>query len=199
MSAKASAKASAKPTPRVLVWAPFVALVSVASFCASSTASSTASSNAAKGPSAPLPAGSAAPNVAGVDQNGQTVRLKDLRGQPVLVFFYPKAGTPGCTKEACAFRDAWQKYQTAGVRIVGVSHDSVADQAAFAREHGLTFPLVSDSEGTWGHAFGVPLRMWKFYSRVSFLIGRDGNIAKTYLDVDPGVHAGQVLADASAL
>ncbi len=127
------------------------------------------------------------------------MRLKELRGQPVLVFFYPKAGTPGCTKEACAFRDVWQKYQTAGVRIVGVSHDSVADQAAFAREHGFTFPLVSDSDGKWGQAFGVPLRLWKFYSRVSFLIGRDGKIAKTYLDVDPGVHANQVLADARAL
>ena len=194
-----SPKASAKPTPRALLWAPFVALVSVASFCASACASSTASSSAAKGPSAPLLARSAAPDVAGVDQNGQTVRLKDLRGQLLLVFFYPKAGTPGCTKEACAFRDAWQKYQTAGVRIVGVSHDSVADQAAFAREHGLTFPLVSDSEGNWGRAFGVPLHLWKLYSRVSFLIGRDGKIAKTYLDVDPGVHAGQVLADASAL
>jgi peroxiredoxin Q/BCP len=173
---------------------PWVTLLALAS-CASSCASS----GAAKGPSAPLPAGSVAPDVAGVDQNGRPVRLNDLRGQPFLVFFYPKAGTPGCTKEACSLRDAWQKYQTSGVRIVGVSHDSVADQAAFSREHGFPFPLVSDSEGNWGRAFGVPLRLWKFYSRVSFLVGRDGKVAKTYLDVDPGVHANQVLADASAL
>lgn len=162
--------------------------------CASSTSGSTASR-----PGSPLGAGSAAPDVAGSDQSGSTVRLKDLRGKPVLVFFYPKAGTPGCTKEACAFRDVWQRYQAAGIRVVGVSHDSVSDQAAFAREHGFKFPLVSDTEGTWGAAFGVPLRIWKFYSRISFLIGRDGKVAKTYLDVDPGVHASQVLADAQAL
>lgn len=83
--------------------------------------------------------------------------------------------------------------------MVGVSHDSVADQAAFAREHGLKFPLVSDSDGQWGQGFGVPLRLWKFYARVSFLVGRDGVVAKTYLDVDPGVHASQVLADAKEL
>ena len=158
-----------------------------------------ASSGAAKGPDAPLPVGSALPDLTGSDQNGQPVQLKALQGKPLLVFFYPKAGTPGCTKEACAFRDAWLQYESAGVQVVGVSHDSVADQAAFAREHGLKFPLVSDSEGRWGQAFGVPLRVWKFYSRISFLIGRNGRVAKTYLDVDPGVHASQVLADARGL
>jgi peroxiredoxin Q/BCP len=83
--------------------------------------------------------------------------------------------------------------------VVGVSHDTVADQAAFAREHGFKFPLVSDTEGRWGKAFGVPLRVWKFYSRISFLFGPGGTVAKTYLDVDPGVHASQVLADAKGL
>ena len=158
-----------------------------------------ASSKAAQGPSAPLAIGSAAPELEGVDQSGSTVRLKDLRGQPLLVFFYPKAGTPGCTKEACAFRDAWKSYETAGIRVVGVSHDTVADQAAFTREHGFRFPLISDTDERWGKAFGVPLRVWKFYSRISFLIGRDGKVAKTYLDVDPGVHARQVMADAQSL
>jgi peroxiredoxin Q/BCP len=158
-----------------------------------------ASSGAAKGPEAPLAVGSALPDLTGVDQNGQPVRLKALQGSPLLVFFYPKAGTPGCTKEACAFRDAWLRYESAGVQVVGVSHDSVADQAAFSREHGFKFPLVSDSEGRWGQAFGVPLRVWKFYSRISFLFGRNGVVAKTYLDVDPGVHASQVLADAKGL
>jgi thioredoxin-dependent peroxiredoxin len=158
-----------------------------------------ASSSAAKGPDGPLRAGSALPDLSGSDQNGHAIRLKALQGKPLLVFFYPKAGTPGCTKEACAFRDAWLQYESAGVQVVGVSHDSVADQAAFAREHGLKFPLVSDRDGRWGQAFGVPLRVWKFYSRISFLVGRDGIIAKTYLDVDPGVHASQVLTDTKAL
>ncbi len=158
-----------------------------------------ASSGAAKSPDAPLPAGSALPDLTGIDQDGQPVRLKALKGKPLLVFFYPKAGTPGCTKEACAIRDVWQQYETAGVRVVGVSHDTVADQAAFAREHGFKFPLVSDTEGRWGKAFGVPLHVWKFYSRISFLFGPGGTVAKTYLDVDPGVHASQVLADAKGL
>jgi thioredoxin-dependent peroxiredoxin len=162
-------------------------------------ATACASSSAAQAPSAPLAAGAPAPELEGTDQNGSTVRLKDLRGQPLLLFFYPKAGTPGCTKEACAFRDVWQSYQTAGVRVVGVSHDTVADQAAFSRKHSFAFPLISDTDGRWGKAFGVPLRIWKFYSRISFLISRDGKVAKTYLDVDPGVHARQVLADAQAL
>jgi peroxiredoxin Q/BCP len=185
-------------------------LVLTATACAGATSAATPAApsastpaatpaSAAQAPSAPLGVGSVAPDVTGADQNGSAVRLKDLRGQAVLVFFYPKAGTPGCTKEACAFRDVWQRYEKAGVRVVGVSHDTVADQAAFAREHGFKFPLVSDTEGTWGKAFGVPLRVWKFYSRISFLVGRDGRIAKTYLDVDPGVHAGQVLADAQSL
>ena len=158
-----------------------------------------ASSGAGKGPDGPLPVGSTLPDVTGNDQNGNAVRLKALQGKPLLVFFYPKAGTPGCTKEACAFRDAWLQYEAAGVQVVGVSHDSVADQAAFSREHGFKFPLVSDSEGRWGQAFGVPLRVWKFYSRISFLVARDGRVARTYLDVDPGVHAKQVLADAKGL
>jgi thioredoxin-dependent peroxiredoxin len=162
-------------------------------------ASSHAGSNDSEAPSAPLAAGAKTPELEGVDQNGATVRLKDLRGKPLLLFFYPKAGTPGCTKEACAFRDVWKRYQDAGVRVVGVSHDSVDAQVAFSREHGFQFPLVSDKDGRWGKAFGVPLRAWMFYSRISFLVGRDGKVAKTYLDVDPGVHAGQVLADAKGL
>jgi peroxiredoxin Q/BCP len=175
-------------------WFRATALLWTLTACASSTHGSPADK-----PGTPLAAGSAAPDVAGSDQNGSPVRLKELRGHPVLLFFYPKAGTPGCTKEACAFRDVWQRYEAAGIRVVGVSHDSVSDQAAFAREHGFKFPLVSDTEGRWGAAFGVPLRLWKFYSRISFLIDRDGKVAKTYLDVDPGVHASQVLADAQRL
>ncbi len=158
-----------------------------------------ASSSAAQTPSAPIPAGTLVPDLEGTNQEGVTLRLKDERGHPLLVYFYPKAGTPGCTKEGCAFRDVWQSYSQAGIRVVGVSHDTVADQAAFAREHGFPFPLISDIDGRWGKAFGVPLRLWKFYSRVSFLIGRDGKVAKTYLDVDPGVHAKQVLEDAKDL
>lgn len=169
------------------------------SACATSSPSSGSSTASSSGPPAPLAAGSVAPELEGTDQNGSPLRLADLRGQPILVFFYPKAGTPGCTKEACAFRDVWQRYQEAGVRVVGVSHDDVVAQAAFAREHGFQFPLISDKDGRWGKAFGVPLRAWTFYSRISFLIGRDGKIAKTYLDVDPGVHASQVLTDAKAL
>lgn len=145
-----------------------------------------------------LPAGSQAPDVSGEDQRGQTIRLRDLRGKPVVVYFYPKDGTPGCTKEACAFRDVWSRYDEAGVAVLGVSADDRASHAEFAAEHKLTFPLVADPDGVWTGAFGVSSTLG-MASRVTFLIDRDGAVAKVYPDVDPGVHAIEVLADAEKL
>jgi peroxiredoxin Q/BCP len=143
-----------------------------------------------------LTAGSQAPKLSAVDQNGQEVRVPS--DAAALVFFYPRDGTPGCTREACAFRDAWQRYVDAGVRVIGVSSDSAESHRKFAKEHGLTFPLVADENDAWAKAFGVG-KMMGMDKRVSFLIGPDGSIKKTYGDVDPGVHAGEVLADAAKL
>lgn len=145
-----------------------------------------------------LPVGELAPDLVGTDQAGKKHRLRDTGGNATIVYFYPKDGTPGCTEEACAFRDVWSKFEQAQVRLFGVSNDSATSHAEFAKEHKLTFPLIADEDGRWAAAFGVGGTLG-MYSRVSFLVGPDGKIAKLYPDVDPGVHAAEVLADAQAL
>jgi thioredoxin-dependent peroxiredoxin len=148
-----------------------------------------------------LPVGALAPDLAGQDQNGKEHRLRQDAAAPTaptVVYFYPMDGTPGCTKEACAFRDAWKKYEAAGVRLYGVSSDDVESHKGFATKHELPFTLIADPEHKWATAFGVSVTLGMF-SRVSFLIGPDGKVAKVYPDVDPGIHADEVLADAKAL
>lgn len=149
---------------------------------------------AAEGNDGLLSVHSEAPDVSALDQNGNTVRLKDFRGKHVVVYFYPKDATPGCTKEACAFRDVWDRYQAAGVQVLGVSTDDVASKKAFAEEHKLPFPVLADTSQEWARAFGVPLRMG-FAKRVTFVIDPHGSVARVYRDVDPGVHAVQILVD----
>lgn len=140
--------------------------------------------------------GTTVPALVRVDHRGDVVSLKSEK--PTLLYFYPKDGTPGCTKEACAFRDSWQRYRTAGLRVIGVSQDSAESHRAFAEEHGLPFSLIADPEEVWSDAFGVG-SFAGFDARVSFLIDGDGKVRKVYEDVDPGVHADQVLNDAAAL
>lgn len=145
-----------------------------------------------------LTVGSVAPEVVGRDLAAREVKLSALRGKPVVVFFYPADGTPGCTKEACAFRDAWKKFESANVGVIGVSNDSTASHERFQRERGLPFALASDENGAVGAAYGVRKKPWG-YDRVSFLVDREGKVARVWPDVDPGVHADEVLAAASAL
>jgi peroxiredoxin Q/BCP len=145
-----------------------------------------------------LPVGAEAPDVEAVDANGAVTHLASLRGQPVVVYFYPADGTPGCTKEACAFRDAWTKLQSAHVAIVGVSSQSRESHVAFEKEHHLPFPLVADENGIAQRAYGVSKGLFG-YSRVSFLVDASGRVAKVWPDVDPALHADEVLAAASAL
>ena len=145
-----------------------------------------------------LPVGSPAPEVIGHDAAKREVKLSALRGRAVVVFFYPADGTPGCTKEACAFRDAWSKLERANVGVIGVSNDSPESHEKFQREKNLPFALASDQSGAVAAAYGVSKKLWG-YDRVSFLVDRDGKIARVWPDVDPGVHADEVLAAASAL
>lgn len=145
-----------------------------------------------------LSAGSAAPDLSAPDQNGKAHRISEERGHALIVYFYPKDNTPGCTKEACAFRDAWERYQKAGVQIFGVSADDQKSHEAFAKEQKLPFPILADPGNAWSKAFGVSTRLG-MTARVSFLIDASGKVAKVYPDVDPGVHAGDVLKDAAAL
>lgn len=144
-----------------------------------------------------LAAGAEPPNLAATDQNGKEHRLGDERGHAVIVYFYPKDGTPGCTKEACAFRDAWNKFKDANVQVFGVSEDDAKSHEEFSKEQKLPFPILADPNGVWLRAFGVPSRLG-MASRVSFLIDANGKVAKVYPDVDPGVHADEVLKDATA-
>jgi peroxiredoxin Q/BCP len=145
-----------------------------------------------------LPAGAPAPALRAADQEGRVHELREAQGYPTVVYFYPKDATPGCTREACAFRDVWAQYQQAGVRLYGVSTDDQASHARFARKHRLPFPLLADPRHEWARAFGVPLRLG-MAKRVSFLLDREGRVARVYPDVDPGVHAQRVLADAATL
>jgi len=171
------------------------ALVTVAACGAACSRTSKAASTPAEDAQA-FGVGSEVPPLVRVDHRGQVVNLRTA--EPTLVYFYPKDGTPGCTQEACAFRDAWQRYAAAGVRVIGVSNDDDDAHRAFAKEHSLPFSLIADPEHVWSKAFGVTTFMG-MDARVSFLIGRDDKVVRVYADVDPGVHADQVLADAAAL
>jgi peroxiredoxin Q/BCP len=144
-----------------------------------------------------LPVGAEAPDVEGFDASGASTRLSSLRGQSAVVYFYPKDATPGCTKEACAFRDAWDRLKAAHVAVIGVSTQGRDSHATFQKDQHLPFPLVPDESGAVGRAYGVSMAPWG-YSRVSFLVGPDGKIAKVWPKVDPAVHADEVLAAAGA-
>lgn len=145
-----------------------------------------------------LPAGAPAPDVVGEDGSGHPVTLGAVRGHPAVVYFYPRDGTPGCTAEACAFRDAWDRYAKAGITIFGVSSDSAESHRAFRDEHHLPFPLVADEAGSLAAAYGVPKKLWG-YARVTFLIDSRGVVARVWPSVDPAVNATEVLDAAASL
>jgi peroxiredoxin Q/BCP len=148
-----------------------------------------------------LQAGSAAPSFELSDQYGKDHDLAQYRGRWVVVYFYPKNDTPGCTTEACAFRDDILVLRDLGVQLFGVSLDDSESHARFAEKHGLPFPLLSDADGQVARAYGAlfalgPLR---FAKRHSFIIDPQGRIAKVYRKVDPERHSDQIIADLRAL
>jgi thioredoxin-dependent peroxiredoxin len=140
-----------------------------------------------------LPVGSAAPEVVGTDAKGTTFKLSAQKGRYAIVYFYPKYDSLGCTREACAFRDAFDKFVAAGVTIFGVSRDPTPSHQAFMKKYTLPFPLVADPSGTMQKAYRVPSLAEGVAARVTFLVGPDGKIARVFPDVDPGVHAKEVL------
>lgn len=145
--------------------------------------------------------GEPAPDFELVDQDGQLHSIEDYRGKWVALYFYPKDGTPGCTTEACEFRDNIFAFREANCQILGVSLDDVASHKAFAEEHGLPFPLLADTNGFAADAYGVKAEMlgMKIARRQSFLIDPDGNIAKHYEKVNPSTHSAEILADLEQL
>ena len=119
--------------------------------------------------------GDAAPDLTLSTHSGEQIALADYRGKKaVVVFFYPKDGTPGCTKEACAFRDAYEDFVEAGAVVIGVSSDSEARHQAFASTHQLPFVLASDKDARARRAFGVPKSMGLFPGRVTYVIDQEG-------------------------
>jgi len=145
--------------------------------------------------------GQAAPEFRLQDQNGNWVALGDFRGKWIAVYFYPKADTPGCTKEACEFRDNIFAFEEIGATVIGISIDAIKDQKKFAEKYSLPFPLLADIDGKTAEAYGVlnNLGIMKIAKRQSFLIGPDGKIARHYEKVDPAAHSKEVLADLKAL
>lgn len=153
----------------------------------------------ASGPPAEMASvGSPAPSFSLPDQHGRMRTLEEFRGRPVVLYFYPRDATPGCTREACAFRDAWTRLQGAGAVVLGVSTDDAASHQRFIAEHELPFDLLSDSNEAVAHAYGVPVH-FGFTSRMTFLIDAQGRVAQRWHDVDPGVHADEVIAAIAAL
>jgi len=139
-----------------------------------------------------LKVGDAAPDLTLKLHDGKDVKLADKRDTLVLVYFYPKDDTPGCTVEAQGIRDAWTKFQEAGIEVYGVSTQDAASHQSFIDKHSLPFPLVVDEGGAVAAAFKVPVNKG-FAARQSFLIGKDGKIKAVWPKVDPSEHAQAVL------
>ncbi|HEY9282310.1 MAG TPA: thioredoxin-dependent thiol peroxidase [Pyrinomonadaceae bacterium] len=143
--------------------------------------------------------GDAAPDFTSRDASGNTVRLSDLRGQNVVLYFYPKDDTPGCTKEACSFRDSSDVYEREGVKVLGVSLDDEQSHQAFAQKYNLPFTLLADTDHSLSEAYGVyGEQRWgdKTYmgvARKTFLIDKDGRIKKVFDKVNVEQHADEVL------
>src|SRR4029077_15551940 len=131
------------------------------------------------------------------DQNGKSHRLSDYEGKLVVLYFYPKDDTPGCTKEACDFRDNWEKLQKAGVAVYGVSTQDNDSHKAFTDKYHLPFPLLPDEKGAIAAKYGVPV-VGGNARRITYLIGKDGKIAHVWPSVNPVGHASEVMAAAAA-
>jgi peroxiredoxin Q/BCP len=143
--------------------------------------------------------GERAPDFTLPDQHGNPVSLADLRGQTVVLYFYPRADTPGCTTQACGVRDRSDEYGEAGARVLGVSPDSVEDVRKFAEKYGLDFTLLADADhavadayGTWGEKSMYGKRYWGV-QRATFVIDAEGIVAKVFPKVSPKTHDDVVL------
>jgi peroxiredoxin Q/BCP len=147
----------------------------------------------------PISSGISAPDFTLLDENGEERKLSDYRGNPIVLYFYPKDDTPGCTKEACNFRDDYSAYQKAGITILGVSPDSPKRHANFKAKYDLPFTLLADTDhkvcelyGVWGvkKSYG---REYEGVFRTTFLINAEGEIIKVFENVKPADHSAEVL------
>ncbi len=138
--------------------------------------------------------GKPAPDFELTSDSGEKVKLSDLRGKPVVLYFYPKSDTPGCTKQACGIRDVYGEFQQRGAVVLGVSSDKEAAQAKFKAKYGLPFPILADPDHEAGKAYGVEKSLSPYFERTTFVIDSEGKVAKIMRKVDPKTHADKVLA-----
>ncbi len=139
-----------------------------------------------------LEEGQIAPDFSAQDDQGHTVNLKDFRGKKnVVLYFYPKDDTPGCTIEACNFRDDYSKFQSKDTQILGVSYDDASSHQGFKKKFNLPFPLLVDQDKKIAQAFGV--QGDKYANRDTIVIDKEGKIKKMLRKVDPAGHAGELL------
>ena len=153
----------------------------------------------AKAPEIKLQPGDKAPEFTSLNQDGEKVSLSDFKGKDVILYFYPRDDTPGCTKEACAFRDEFAEFKKQGAVVLGVSTDSAQSHAKFAAKHKLPFTLLADEDkqivqayGVWGQKSFMG-RKYMGTFRVTFLIGGNGRIKQVWPLVKPAEHAAEVL------
>lgn len=183
-----------QPPSRTLA-AAVVAFAALAAACNRDSAHGTTGQGAEAAPDpGSLAVGQPAPTFKATAHDGTAISIADLKGRAVVVYFYPKDETPGCTKQACALRDAWKDLEKSGVMLIGISTDSDESHRAFAKHHELPFHLVSDESGAIARSFGVPNRAG-FLARQTFVIGPDGNLKKIYREVDVAKHATDILSD----
>jgi thioredoxin-dependent peroxiredoxin len=143
-----------------------------------------------------LKAGDSAPEFTLMTHEGKPLSLSSQRGKKVMLWFYPQAGTPGCTAEGCSLRDQYNYYEENNIVVLGVSFDTVEDNAAFAQQYGFPFALLCDTDRKVGLAYGACDNAKAAYAeRISYLIDEQGRILRAYPQVDPRIHAAEVLAD----
>jgi thioredoxin-dependent peroxiredoxin len=142
--------------------------------------------------------GQPAPDFELRSDRGETVKLSDLRGKPVVLYFYPKDDTPGCTRQACGIRDAWSEFQRAGAEVIGISADTTASHERFKSKYSLPFTLLADPERKLAEPYGVGREGKSSYERSTFVVDADGKVTKIMRRVDPDRHADEVLTALAA-
>jgi peroxiredoxin Q/BCP len=138
--------------------------------------------------------GKPAPDFELSSDSGEKIKLSDFRGQPVVLYFYPKSDTPGCTAQACGIRDVYTEFEQKGAVVLAVSSDKEAAQRKFRSKYGLPFAVLADPDHEAGSAYGVEKSDSKYFERSTFLIDPEGKVARIMRNVDPRKHADQVLA-----
>jgi thioredoxin-dependent peroxiredoxin len=148
--------------------------------------------------------GKPAPDFEVQSDSGETVKLSDFRGKTVVLYFYPKDNTPGCTTEACEFRDAYDAYRERGIEVLGVSPDDVTSHGKFKSKYSLPFTLLADPDHTVAEAYGVwgersfAGKKYMGINRSTFVIDPEGNVARAMLGIKPAGHAAAVLEEVPA-